>query len=92
MLQVLSRLDEDSGIFFEQTQEPIFLFGGKMFPDQEINILIVVRIKVSDIPGNEEGYGEEKNTDKALAFHLPHLFREFKRAALCTTYLFFAFR
>jgi hypothetical protein len=90
--EVLSRRHETPGVFFEQTQEPIFLFSRKMFPDQEISIRIVAITEVGHIPGNEEGYGEEKNTDKAPAFHLPYLFRGFKPAALCTTYPFFAFR
>jgi hypothetical protein len=91
-MQVLSRLDEDPGVFLEQTQEFIFLFGRKMFPDQEISIRIVVITEVAHIPGNEEGNHEEKNTDQAPAFHLQYLFGGFNPETLCTAHPFFAFR
>ena len=92
LLEVLSRLDEDPGFSLKKTQETIILFGRKMFPDQEINIRIRVIIKVAYIPGNEEGYGQEKCTYKAPAFHFRYLFREFTPAAICPTYPFWAFR
>lgn len=41
-----------------------------MFPDQEIGIGIVVKIKIANIPRNEERYREEKNTNNAPTFHL----------------------
>jgi len=44
LLRVLSRLDEDPGVFLKKTQETIVLFGRKMFPDQEINIRIGIII------------------------------------------------
>lgn len=53
LMDVLSRRDKNPGVFLEQTQETLILFGGKVFPDQEINIRIVVIIEVGHIPRNE---------------------------------------
>ena len=67
---------ENPGVLFEQTQEPIFRFGRKMLPNQEISIRIVIMGKVGQIPRNEERYSEEKNAENALALHLKYLWGE----------------
>ena len=53
LLDVLPRRYEEPGVFLEQTQETLILFGGKMFPDHEISFRIVVIIEVGHIPRNE---------------------------------------
>ena len=78
LLDMLSRRNEGPGVFLEQPQETIFLFGRKMFPDQEINFRIVVVIEVGHIPRNEEGYSKEKNTEITATFHLKFFLGDFR--------------
>jgi len=60
---------KNPGVFLDKSQKIFFIGIGEVFPDPQIDFLVVDMVQVGHIQRNEDGQNQEEKTKTAVPPH-----------------------